>query len=340
MQRWLWLSLCFGGCLLLAPALPVWARLKTIKGDTSAFPSSTGNGYIVRTGPDSRAAILFSDGSQVKLNANTTLEIPGAALGVDPSGPRVRLIAEGSRDNSAALLEGPIPPRLVLQQGEVWEDIAPGRTVTTEVLPFGARAEAEGTELNLKLTNNRAASIDMATLTVREGRAEFTNAQVSVPVRKAEQSQARPGQPPTRPQAAGNLPLILEWTNELQPTEFILEASFLDPDRPGRAAVAGDAALREAEALPDGGERWQRRGDIRHDRGELQEALSDYESARSALAPQTPAAERAVLEARIGQTLLESRRFPEAETAFRRSLELNPEGAAARAGMAVTWMDR
>ena len=35
-----------------------------------------GSGDVIRTGPNGRATLLFADGSQLKLNANTILLIP------------------------------------------------------------------------------------------------------------------------------------------------------------------------------------------------------------------------------------------------------------------------
>src|SRR5262249_50669466 len=161
---------------------------------------------------------------------------------------------------------------------------------------------------------------------------------------------------------------VIQWTNDVQPVALLLEVAFVSQD-PARLR----AALREVEAerakAGESAARWLRLGDVRHDRGELPEALAAYEAARGALGGQafrrqgvqvddgrrttahrpdkaptvvgrrssvvdlnarTP--ERltsAILEARIGQTLLELGKPEEAEAAFRRSLANLPGAARA-----------
>jgi tetratricopeptide (TPR) repeat protein len=181
-----------------------------------------------------------------------------------------------------------------------------------------AVAGVRGTELDLQL-----AADETATLTVAEGEVQFTNAGVSVLVRESQQSIARPGQAPTAPLAA-NVPFIIEWTNDVQPVVLLLETAFVSQD-PARLS----AALKELERERDeSAERRRRLGDVRHDRGEPREALTDYDAARERLGPAAPAAQRAQIEGRIGQTLLELGKLPEAEAAFRTSLALDPSGGA------------
>jgi hypothetical protein len=276
-----------GLCLIMGGLSPAWARLIRIKGDTTV--RRAGDGYTVHTGPNDRAALLFEDGSLVKLNGNTTLELPAAPRTSRLALASLRLVAPMAADVPAGgpsadtLLEGPIPPRLLLRQGEIWLSTVQGRRVTTEARAgstpvAAARTTPDGAELDLRLAEDGT-----TTLTVGEGEVEFANAQDRVVVRRSEQSVARPGQPPTRPVAV-NLPVLIEWTNDLQPVALPLETIYVSQD-PERLK----AALREAEALPAGAERSRRLGDVRHDRGELQQALAAYEAALAALGPDAPA---------------------------------------------------
>lgn len=269
-------------------------------------------GDTIRTGPGSGASLLFADGTQVTLNANTALRIPESL-------PR----------SGVPALDHGIPARLDLLAGELFARITPGRrlSITTPVAVAGVR----GTELNLKLTEAATTS----TLTVAEGQVEFSNPSGQVLVQEGQQSTARQGEKPTPPVTAVNLPLIIQWKDDVQPAALLLEISYISQD-PARLT----AALKEAEKLPEGPERRQRRGDVRHDQGELRPALDDYQAALDQLGPNAPNAQRALLEARRGQTLLEMGKLPEAEAAFRTSLELDPAGTAARTGLVMALLSQ
>jgi tetratricopeptide (TPR) repeat protein len=250
------------------------------------------NGYVVRTDPTGLAEALFRDGRHVKLAHATALQI--AALRAD---------------------------RLRLLQGKVWVRVPPRTGLTIEGL--AANCHVTGTELQLEIAADGA-----TTVTVLEGEVRFENPHGQVVVREAQQSRARPGEAPTQPVVAANLPLLLEWTNEVQPVVLLLETVFVSQD-PERL----QAALREAEALPEGEERWRRLGDVRHDRGELTEALEAY---RLALVGLEGRPQGAPLLARVGQTWLELGKLPEADAAFRESLELDPNGTQAQVGQVMT----
>jgi tetratricopeptide (TPR) repeat protein len=257
------------------------------------------NGYVVRTNPNGMAEALFRDGRHVKLAQNTALEISPARA------DRMRVL-----------------------QGKVWVRVPPHTGL--EVDGLAARCHITGTELQVEVADDGA-----TTLTVVEGEVRFDNPQGQVVVREAQQSVARPGQAPSPPVTAANLPVLLEWTNDIQPVVLLLETSYVSQD-PARLTTA----LREAEALPPGPARSQRLGDVRHDRGELTAALDAYQQAQTALAPGVSAAERATLAARLGQTWLELGKLPQAEAAFRQSLDLNPSQTAARAGLVMALLSQ
>jgi tetratricopeptide (TPR) repeat protein len=212
-----------------------------------------------------------------------------------------------------------------LSAGEIWARVTRGRRVRFETRT--AVAAVKGTDLHLSLDPN-----DTVTLTVGEGLVEFSNPHGSVLVRESQQSVARPGRAPTAPVTV-NVPFIIEWTNELQPVALLLEVAFVSQD-PARLTEA----LREAEALPAGPERSLRLGDVRHDRGDLQAALTAYEAALAGVQPDD--SRQAEIRARIGQTLLELGRLPEAEAAFRAALERVPGDTRARAGHVMTLLSR
>ena len=77
-------------------------------------------GDVVRTGPESKASLLFADGMQVRMNFNTTLEIT-------PPTP----VGQGAKS----------PFRLLL--GNVWVRLRPGQAVQTPSATVRARREEE-----------------------------------------------------------------------------------------------------------------------------------------------------------------------------------------------------
>jgi tetratricopeptide (TPR) repeat protein len=274
----------------------------------AARKTTVGVGDIVRTGPTGRMTLLFGDGSQVKLNANTVLLIP----------------ATGPRGGMTTLRA--VPPRMELSAGEIWARVTKGRRVNIETP--SAVAAVRGTDLNLVV-----AADGTVTLTTAEGEVRFYNPHGSVLVREAQQSVARPGQAPTPPVTV-NVPFIIEWTNDVQPVALLLEVRFASDQRP---------TTNDQRPTAQGREERLRQGDVHHDRGELQEALTLY---RAVLAATPEGAARAPVEMRIGHTLLELGRVPEAEAAFRRSLAAAGDGAAtadatlARAGLVMALLSR
>ncbi len=164
-----------------------------------AFQALLTPGDLVRTGPDSEAALLFSDGSQVKINANSVLRISGGA----PGRPKGSLFQ--------ALL------------GVIWAHLRPGQAIQTPT----ANIVVRGTEVHLAV-----AADGTTTLTVTEGDVSFFNAQGMVEVAAAQQSVAAPGKAPTPPVAV-DVSGLLAWTADVAglPLEFELP-----PLPPGPAA--------------------------------------------------------------------------------------------------------
>ncbi|MDE2179680.1 MAG: tetratricopeptide repeat protein, partial [candidate division NC10 bacterium] len=132
-------------------------------------------GDVVRTGPGSRAAILLSDDSQIKVNANSALEITAV---MPPLGKPTR----------AAV--GPLQTILNLLKGEVWSS-SHGRPF--QIRTPAATATIRGTEFDLAIGPGNESS-----LAVLEGAVEFRNPQGSVVVRAGEAATAKVGEPPSK----------------------------------------------------------------------------------------------------------------------------------------------
>lgn len=122
----------------------------------------------VRTFDASRAAILFLDETQVKLNANAVLTV------------------EAVRTGAGA------PTTFELLRGEGWfrtKNPASGLTIRTPT----AAAAIRGTEINVALGPD-----DTTVVTVVEGSAELSNPEGSLLIDAGEEGTARPGQAPTK----------------------------------------------------------------------------------------------------------------------------------------------
>ncbi|MCI0698178.1 tetratricopeptide repeat protein [candidate division KSB1 bacterium] len=124
----------------------------------------------VRTFVASRAAILFIDETQVKLNAGAILTVHAVKVG-----GRV------------------VPSTLELQKGEGWfrtKNPQSGLTITT---PGEGKTKLRATEINVEIRPG-----DETLLTVIEGFVEFSNAQGAIVVNAGEEATARPGVAPTK----------------------------------------------------------------------------------------------------------------------------------------------
>ena len=143
-----------------------WQAIKA--GETLAV------GEVARTGEGSRVAIQLADGSQIKLNANSQLELKQIV-------PRAGLVP-----TSPHLLQS----ILRLLGGEIWVRNN-GEPLEIQTVPV--TATIRGTEFNLALGPS-----ELARLTVLDGLVEFSNPQGSVLVATNEQAMARLGEPPRK----------------------------------------------------------------------------------------------------------------------------------------------
>ncbi len=132
-------------------------------------------GEMVRTGESSRVAIQLANGSQLKLNANSRLElktITAPTAGISPA----------SIQPQSSILH--------FINGEIWIRTV-GEPLEVQSLP--ATATVRGTEFNLAVGPN-----DIARLAVLDGRVEFSNSQGSVLVAANEQATAKVGEAPRK----------------------------------------------------------------------------------------------------------------------------------------------
>jgi len=141
------------------------------------------SGDKVRTGSDGLAAIQYTDGSQIKVNTGTTLEI--AVQG-----------GEGGKSFVNLLI------------GEIWLLVNPSSN-SYEVVTPSATAGVEGTTFDVNVTSDAE-----CTLTVVEGSVNFSNSKGSVLVQKDMQSTALMGQAPSevRRVDAGK---FVQWTGDV-----------------------------------------------------------------------------------------------------------------------------
>ena len=132
-------------------------------------------GDRIETGDADRAEIQFRDGTTLRLNFNTTLEIPNPKYEI--RNPKSR-DATLQRFNASTLQR---PPEVKLLVGHVWSKVqkttnAPQFAVHTPV----ATALVRGTEFGLKLRNARASTNNAQRSTLNAQRSTL-NAQRFLP---------------------------------------------------------------------------------------------------------------------------------------------------------------
>ncbi len=167
----------------------------------------------VRTLASSRAAILFIDETQVKLNAGSVLTVQSM-----------------QRTGGATIL--------TLLSGAGWFRTKSGAAGVTVRTPAAA-ASIRGTEINVAVGAD-----DVTVLTVIEGSVDFSNAQGSLLVNAGEEGTARPGQAPTKR-------VLLNPEDAVQWTLFYPVAvawKDLPADSRSSAAAAGFEQLRRRDA--------------------------------------------------------------------------------------------
>lgn len=258
-------------------------------------------GDMARTGARSKASLLFNDGSQVRLNENTTILIT-------PPTP----VGKGKRSLFRAIL------------GETWASLRPDQAAQTTSAIAGVR----GTEFDLKVEEDGT-----TTITVLVGEVDFFNDFGAVVVGESQQSIARPGQPPTAPITIANANLIIEWTFDLDQAVIPREKFFITYDRRALKEELEQRAERVRKE-PNSADARVAYGDALFDNGNYEEALKEYQEADRI----TP--NQASILTRLGYTLLELDRREESERAFQRAIQVSPQYASAYIGIASLLLAR
>lgn len=216
------LSVAFGAPVasLVASHGPVAVRagnaLRTVSLRASFSP-----GDVVATGPNGGATILFLDGSQIRLNANSQVEITAPS----PT-------SKGHKSVIRAL------------SGEIWARLRPGGAASTPTAIAGVR----GTAFDIRIAPDGT-----STLLVLEGQVDYYNTYGAVRVAPNQSSTARPGKAPTPPVTVENPGLIIEWTLELERTALPRELFYVTADRKQAQTLAKTEAdpARKAQLLFD-----------------------------------------------------------------------------------------
>ena len=207
-------------------------------------------GDRVRTGPNSRGRLVWSDGSSTWLNAGTMVRINPPA-------------AEQSGKSLLEVLVGEARAR--------FSPTGSSRSVQTPTAVIAVR----GTDLDVQVADDGTSS-----LFVVEGLVGFSNRYGAVLVHTGQGSVARPGQAPTAPTTV-NVPLIIEWTLDLESMLPPFETNLAAGDR---AAKTQDARTLEGQlrGQPGNPAFLLRLADLQHDLGNYTAALDLFNRARQA----------------------------------------------------------
>ena len=260
-------------------------------------------GDVVGTGPDSKAKLLFNDGSQFGLNANSAVEITAPTK-----------TANGRQSFVRAL------------SGQIWARLRPGNAVQTPSATLGVA----GTIINLDIAED-----GVTTLTVVDGEVDFYNNFGATVVGTSQQSTARPNAAPTKPITIPNAGLIIEWAVDLDQAVIPREKFFTQTPR-NRAALQAEVMRRSQEAIaqPTNVESNLRYGDALFDAGEFSKALEAWQRADQ-IAPR-----QAATLTRLGYAHLELNDFDEAQRALDAALQIEANSVAALVGSAQLQLAR
>lgn len=235
-------------------------------------------GDLISTGSDGKAALLFTDGSQLRLDTNSEIEITA-----------LRSARKGKRRLFKAVI------------GRVWAWLQQDNEVQTPTAVCGVR----GTELHLTI-----AADGETRLTVLEGEVEFFNQLGSETVRESQESVARMGAAPSKRVTIANAASVIEWTLDLKRVIIPREKFYLSPDRRNLQDALKQRAER-ARLEPNSAEARRDYGDALYDNGKFTEALKEYQES-DRLSPNQPATLT-----RIGYALFELDRLNESEVSFK-----------------------
>lgn len=253
----LWISVLIP---VLVIAQQVAGRLIAIQGNVEVLTTSWSPGSLnqdlyagntIRTHAQSRAVLLLADETQLKLNANTELQLQSAN---QSSNLISRISTAGARTEQSImnLRSGQLYVRSKKRPARVQVD-TPAVTAAIRGTEFDIRVQADGETL----------------ATVLEGSIDYRNEYGAVVVNPGEQGIARIGQAPTKvvvvnPQDA------VQWTLFYTAAVSPLDYPFLESSR---AAARRDLEAGVTEPV--------RRAMLEHDAGNLEAAWSTIQGVRS-----------------------------------------------------------
>lgn len=262
-----WLTLAFFACWLLFDGIgamaqgPAVGKVVSLQGQVRVCRSGTTlwepaqvnqplfAGDAVRTGKDSRAAILCTDESQLRLNENTTVILKNIA----PS-PRLQSVAPTKEQPSPA-------SNYEVPEGEIWLRNKQEK-FRFELQTPTVTATIRGTELNIRVAPNGATSVILL-----EGNVCLVNPQGEVCLLPGEEGYTFPGQKPGKRvlvHPADAVQWVLYYPGIFSYRDLPLAA--LAPDRRSPAGPLAIAALVQ-------------KGEAAYDQGRLDAARQDAEAA-------------------------------------------------------------
>ncbi|MBI2822976.1 MAG: TonB-dependent receptor, partial [Acidobacteria bacterium] len=210
----------------------------------AALNQTLNTGDVVRTGPQSRAVILLADETQLKLNANTQLQLAAVR---QSSNLLVRVAQAGARADQTILN---------MPAGQAWLR-AKKTPAAVRVNTPAVTAAIRGTEFDL-----RVAADGESIATVLEGSLDYRNDLGFVIVDPGEQGRARVGEAPSKVVIVNPRDAV-QWTlfysGSVSPRDYPFVYSSVDQ---ARAALS-------AGPIPDP----VRRAQAQHDAGDVQAAL-------------------------------------------------------------------
>ncbi len=232
---------------IVAKVVTAQGEVAVCRGDTNRWePAQVGQslfaGDSVRTGGNSRAAILCVDESQIKLNENTIVIMKS----ISPS-PRLTPVTPAKE-------KPPAPPsHYQVPQGEIWLRNKHEK-FRFELETPAVTATIRGTELNIKVQLNGTTSVILL-----EGNVCLTNPQGEVCLVPGEEGYSVPGQKPSKR-------VLVQPTDAVQWVLYYPGIiSFRDLPLAALAGVRTPAGSPESAALIQEGE-------AAYDQGRLQEA--------------------------------------------------------------------
>jgi tetratricopeptide (TPR) repeat protein len=253
--------------------LSVQGRAEVRKGAAAPWlPASNlqllSDGDILRTLAQSRAVILLNDETQMKLNANTTLELRSVR---QTSTLLTRIVQTSAAQGDQSLLN--------IASGQVWlrSRLKPANV---RVRTPAVTAAIRGTEFDLKVADDGE-----SVLTMLEGQVDFRNDQGAVLVTSGEQARARIGQAPTksvllRPRDA--VQWIIFYPGAVSPADY----PFLNQTPDQLQATLASAAARRS-AVPSDIDNLTMLARAQHDLGMRKEAEASFKEVLAA-APRRP----------------------------------------------------